>query len=396
MELAGRQPFGKLLPRGLHERAVGAQIGQPEPVDAGAFGVEKAGVKLRDFAGGGAVDDDPPEVARAADAFPDVLAAEHFENRVNPLAARQIFDRLDIIALLVVDAVLQSELAYSRELVLGRRSSVHFDAENFADLHGGSADSTGDGVNQDAGAGRLLQQTRLPVGEVGGEEIYWESGGLFRGPIFRNGPGEVAMHHGFFREGGPLRVAHDAASARIFTTCKFAAGGERRLGSAGVPAARGEQIGKVQAARFHFHQKLLGRGMRVGNLLQFENLGPAETSDDECFHGESLTVHVPMKGGKWNPASVQRESRFPNAASASIMVVEFPIPVAWRILWRRGRGLHRDKVRFEGADGNVRASRVGKETLAGIVPASSFPSGVEEPSALSIQPSGALPGSEQN
>ena len=208
-------------------------------------------------------------------------------------------------------------------------------------MHGGGADSASDGVNQDAGARRLLEQTRLPVGEVGGEEIYREGSGLFRGPIFRNGPDEVAMHHGFFGKGGPLGVAHDAASARIFATGKFAAGGERRLGSAGVSAARGEQIGKVQAARFHFHQKLFGSRVRVGNLLQFEDLGPAETSDDECFHGKSLT------GSRSLP-------------SASIMIVEFPIPVAWRILWRRGRGLHRDEVRSEGADGNVRASRVWK------------------------------------
>ncbi len=30
-------------------------------------------------------------------------------------------------------------------------------------------------------------------------------------------------------------------------------------------------------------------------------------------------------------------------------------------------------ARFEGAEGNVRASRVGKETLAGVVPACLFP-----------------------
>jgi hypothetical protein len=65
---------------------------------------------------------------------------------------------------------------------------------------------------------------------------------------------------------------------------------ERRLGRAGVSATGSHQIGKVQPARFHFHQALLGRGMRVGNLLQFENLGTAETGDDECFHGESLAA----------------------------------------------------------------------------------------------------------
>src|SRR5208282_6675659 len=71
---------------------------------------------------------------------------------------------------------------------------------------------------------------------------------------------------------------------------EFAAGGERRLGSTGVSTARGEQIGEVQAARLHLHQNLLRGGMRVGNLLQFEDFGTAETSDDEGFHGESLTV----------------------------------------------------------------------------------------------------------
>src|ERR1035441_8662546 len=98
-------------------------------------------------------------------------------------------------------------------------------------------------MNEDAGAGGLGEQTGLPVGEVGGKEIYGESGGLFGGPIFRNGPDQVAMGDGFFGEGGPLGVAHDAASAgvvvRKLAAGEFATGGERRFGSAGVSAARG-------------------------------------------------------------------------------------------------------------------------------------------------------------
>src|SRR4029077_6100286 len=114
-------------------------------------------------------------------------------------------------------------------------------------------------------------------------------------PIFRNGPDEVAMRHGFFGEGGPLRVAHHPSPAGFAVASKldageFAAGSKRRLGSIGVSAVHGHQIGKVQAARFHFHQNLVRGGMRVGNLLQFENLRTAETSDDEGFHAESLTA----------------------------------------------------------------------------------------------------------
>ena len=106
---------------------------------------------MRSFAGSGAVDDDASEVAHAVDAFRDVLAAQHFENRVDAFATREIFNCFGVIALLVVDAVLQAEFAHSGELVVGGRSAVHFDAENFSDLHGGGADSAGDGVNQDAG-----------------------------------------------------------------------------------------------------------------------------------------------------------------------------------------------------------------------------------------------------
>src|ERR1700676_1715115 len=156
MELAGGEPFGKLLPRGLHERAVRTEIRQPESVDAGAFRIKNASVELRSFAGGGTVDDDASKVAHAADAFCYVLASQHFEDRVDAFTAREFFNCIGVIALLVVDAVLQAKFAHSGELVFGGRSAVHFDAEDFPNLHGGGADSAGDGVNQDAGTGSLI------------------------------------------------------------------------------------------------------------------------------------------------------------------------------------------------------------------------------------------------
>ena len=144
-------------------------------MDAGAFGVEKAGVELGNFAGGGAIGDNASEGAQAADALRDVLAAEHFENRVHAFTVRDVFDRFEIVALLVVDAMLQAEFADAGELVFGGRSPVHFDAENFSDLHGGGADSAGNGMNQDAGglvvwlnfrldrsAGRLSERPNRP------------------------------------------------------------------------------------------------------------------------------------------------------------------------------------------------------------------------------------------
>ncbi len=182
------------------------------------------------------------------------------------------------------------------------------------------------------------------------------------------------MRHGFFGEGGPLRVAHDAASAGVvtanFASGEFASGGERRLGSAGVSAARGEQIGKVQAARFDFHQKLLGRGMRVGDLLQFEDFGTAETSDDECFHAESLTAPGAVRGVGFCIYNDDRVSD-PRGLRDSLAAGARVAPVS--------------PARSEGADGNVCASRVGKETLAGITACLVFPF-PNTVSAFSIQP----------
>src|SRR3979490_1865629 len=145
MELSLGHPFGKLLPGGFHERAVRTQIRQPKSVDACAFRIQDASVELRSFAGGSAVDDDASEVAHASDALRDMLASQHFENRVDAFATRQILDGFHVIALLVVDAVLQAELAHAGKLLLGGRSSVHFDAENLSDLHGGGANSACDG-----------------------------------------------------------------------------------------------------------------------------------------------------------------------------------------------------------------------------------------------------------
>jgi hypothetical protein len=57
--------------------------------------------------------------------------------------------------------------------------------------------------------------------------------------------------------------------------------------------------------------------MGVGDLLQFENLGTAETGDDQGFHGESLTV-----GWRDGPrCKRQSGARFAHAACAHLPCV---------------------------------------------------------------------------
>ena len=77
-------------------------------MDAGAFGIEDARVQLRILASGGAVNNDAPKVAHAFDALRHVLTAQHFEDCIDAFAAGQIFDGFRVIALFVVDAVLES------------------------------------------------------------------------------------------------------------------------------------------------------------------------------------------------------------------------------------------------------------------------------------------------
>ncbi len=278
-------------------------------MNAGAFRIKDAGIEERVFAGGCAVNNDAPEIAKAFDALGDVRAAEHLENGVDTFAVRQIFYGVDVILLLVVDAVLQAEFAYASEFIFRGRRAVHFDAENFADLDCGGADSASDGMNEYASAG-LVEQARFPVGEISGEEIYRESSSLFGGPIFGDGPKQIAIGGGLLCERCPLGVAHDAASGGRFASGEFASGGERRIGSGCVSSLGGHQVGKVQTAGFDVDQNLVGRGMRSRELLDFENFRSAETSDDQGFHGERAFIGESSRrvgSLSWPSASIMRQ-----------------------------------------------------------------------------------------
>src|SRR5579883_1349410 len=107
-------PAGELLPGLLHQGLLAREIGEPESLHAGGFGVERAQIELRMLAGGGAVLNDLAEIAQTANAFPGVLAAEHLENRVHALASRQVANCIFIIVLRVVDRVLQAKFFHAR------------------------------------------------------------------------------------------------------------------------------------------------------------------------------------------------------------------------------------------------------------------------------------------
>ena len=196
------------------------------------------------------------------------------------------------------------------------------------------------------------------------------------------------MGDGFLGECGPLRIAHDAASAGgvigYFDAGEFATGNQRRFGSIGVSSFRGHQIGEVQAACFHFHEHLFGRGMRVGDLLQFENVGTAETRDDQSFHGGEFS-RIEVRGevlrqiadgrGRLSLHSDRQSlcSSLEVWLTASIMMFEFSdLPLPEGLFGGGGEDWAGFSARSEGAEGNVRASRVWKGNARWITPACVF------------------------
>ena len=86
---------------------------------AGSFGVENSGIKQRGLAGGRSVDNHASEVAQATYALCGMLAAQHFEDCIHAFSVREFFDGIFIIALLVIDPMLQTECLHLFQLRVG-------------------------------------------------------------------------------------------------------------------------------------------------------------------------------------------------------------------------------------------------------------------------------------
>ena len=79
-----------------------------------AFGIQHSCVQLGGLSGCCSIHDDPSKIAQAANAFGGVFAAQHFKHRIHTFAVGQVFDGFFVIALLVVDSVLQPQRFYAR------------------------------------------------------------------------------------------------------------------------------------------------------------------------------------------------------------------------------------------------------------------------------------------
>src|SRR5205807_215767 len=183
---------------------------------------------------------------------------------------------------LVIDAMLQAEFLHTCEFLVGGRGSVHLDAEQASDLHGGGTDSSCYSMNQDAmfAAGRRgFGHPGLPVQQICGEEVYWEGGSLFVGPVIRNWPKQVAISSDLFGEGSPLDVAHDSASTVLFHSGELATGDEGRRRGSGITSVDGKHVCEVQAPCSDADQHLPGFQLRLRDVLNGERVGTVQAGD---------------------------------------------------------------------------------------------------------------------
>src|SRR5271156_1074307 len=135
---------------------------------------------------------------------------------------------------------------------------------------------------------RRFRHTGLPVGEVGSEVVDGEGGGLFVGPMRGNAPQHVRVRGGFFGEGGPLRIAHYAASTIFFGPGELASSDEWRRRRPRIATLRGHKVGKIQTSGGDTNQRLSGLQDRIGSVLNGKPVRPGEAGDHQGFHGESL------------------------------------------------------------------------------------------------------------
>ena len=156
------------------------------------------------------------------------------------------------------------------ELFVRRRGSVHFYAEQPANLNCGSPHAASDRMNEDtmrATRPGSFRHRGLPVSQIRREVVHRESRSLFVGPVVRNRPQHVGVRRRPFGKGGPLRISHHAATAVLFHPGELAANDHGRRRSSRVAPLSGHDVGEVQASGADPHQSLAGFRYRDLGLL---------------------------------------------------------------------------------------------------------------------------------
>src|SRR5579864_3295311 len=133
-----------------------------------------------------------------------------------------------------------------------------------------------------------FEESRCPIREVCREIVHRKCSRLLGIPLVRHGPEQVGSYCGLFGEHRPLGVSHHPAPGRFLNARELASRYKGRLGSAGVPALRGHEIGEIDSSGLNPDEHLSRFGRRRWNITYLQNFGTTQACDDDALHGDEF------------------------------------------------------------------------------------------------------------
>ena len=131
---------------------------------------------------------------------------------------------------------------------------------------------------------RVIGHSGLPISEVGRQKVHRKGRRLHRGPTLRLRPQQLGLHGDFLCGRAPLHVAHYPLAGTLDHTGKFASGDERRGRSSAIVAAGCHGVGEINSYGLDANDDLARSGLRLGNIVNFQNFRTTGASDENGFH----------------------------------------------------------------------------------------------------------------
>jgi ABC-type lipoprotein export system ATPase subunit len=232
--------------------------------------------------------------------------AEQVDDHIHPAAAGECAHDVAKIIGGRVDAMIETEVSGTRELIGGARGAEDLTAHRVGDLNGCRADTTADGMHEHTFARR--QAALRQQGIVRRDERLGDRGGSREIDVGRDQYGQPFVSQHVLGLSPSRDDAHDPVAEfertdRVGPACIDDSGVfqawyvGRRPGWGGIDSAALHEVGSIECARPHPHPHLIALRDRNGHLANFEDFGTADCGDHDSFHscapdrGHERTAH---------------------------------------------------------------------------------------------------------